>query len=142
MKNKSLLNGLYRVSIKGLILDETRTKFLVVLEENGLWELPGGGLEWGESAETCLQREIHEEMGLTVGEVDPFPSYYLVGKNMKERWCMNLVFEIKVKDLHFTPSEECRELRFVSPAEVKSMNAFRTVQELAVQFDVRRHKRS
>ena len=73
-------NCFYRVSIKGLILDETRTKFLVTLEKNGLWELPGGGLDWGESVENCLKRELHEEMGLTVTSVNPSPSYYLIGR--------------------------------------------------------------
>ena len=53
-------SGFYRVSIKGLILDETRKKFAVVLEDNGWWELPGGGMDWGESPETCLTREIKE----------------------------------------------------------------------------------
>lgn len=124
-------NGFYRVSIKGLILDETRKKFVVILEENGWWELPGGGLNWGESPATCLKREIQEEMGLTVTDVGLFPSYYLIGKNMKDKWTVNLVFEIQVKNLDFTPSEECRKLRFVSPAEVRSLNAFRTVKDLA-----------
>lgn len=134
-------NGCYRVSIKGLILDETCTKFLVILEDNGWWELPGGGLEWGESVESCLKRELHEEMGLTVIEINPCPSYYLIGKNMKDTWCINLIFETKVNDLLFLPSEECREIRFVSPEEVASINAFRTVKDLAKLFKPAKHNR-
>jgi len=30
-------NGYYRLSVKALILDETRTKFLLVKEDNGKW---------------------------------------------------------------------------------------------------------
>lgn len=60
---KRIPNNFYRVSIKALILNKARTKFAAVLEDNGYWELPGGGLDWGESPETCLRREILEEMG-------------------------------------------------------------------------------
>ena len=141
-KPSEVPKGFYRVSIKGLILDETRKKFAVLLdgfENKGWWELPGGGLEYGESPQECLKREIHEEMGLTVTEVAPLPSYYLIGKNMRENWTLNLVFEIKVKDLNFTQSEECMGLRFISPEEVGSINAFRTVKELAALFDSAKH---
>ena len=33
---------------------------------NGEWDIPGGGLQFGESPLECLEREIREEAGLTV----------------------------------------------------------------------------
>ena len=32
----------------------------------GKWEFPGGGVEWGESTEEALQREMQEEIGCNV----------------------------------------------------------------------------
>ncbi len=134
-------NSFYRVSAKALILDETRTKFLIILEDNGLWEIPGGGLDWGETPQECIKRELHEEMGLTATEVSTTPSYFLVGKNMKAAWSVNVIFETKIKDLNFIPSPECLEMRFVSPSEVTAIeNAFRTVQELGKLFNPREAK--
>ncbi len=124
-------NAFYRVSAKALILDESGKKFVTILEDNGWWELPGGGLDWGESMIECIIREVKEEMGLTVIEVAKNPCYYMIGKSISGKQSLNLVFETKVKDFNFVPSSECQEMRFIAPEEVDTINAYRNVRELA-----------
>jgi mutator protein MutT len=55
---------LFPVSIKGVLCEGGR---VVLLEnERGEWELPGGRLEPGETPESCLAREVNEELGIAV----------------------------------------------------------------------------
>ncbi len=124
----------YRVSIKALVLDKSGRKFLILREDNGYWELPGGGFDWGENVSSCLRREIKEELNLVVTSIAKRPSYFLFGKNMSDKQSVNIVYEIKLKNLKFRPSSEAEEIKFVTPKEALKMNSFRNVKELARQL--------
>ena len=39
----------------------------------GQWAFPGGHLEFGETPETCARREVLEETGLTLDDLQPGP---------------------------------------------------------------------
>lgn len=68
VRKRSSLEGRLPISVKGVILDGFRV--VLLRNERGEWELPGGRLEAGESPEECVAREIREELGLAI-EVGP-----------------------------------------------------------------------
>lgn len=107
----------YRVSVKALILDPN-FKFLLVKEENGLWELPGGGLDFGENPHEGLKRELLEEMALEVKWISDYPHYFFPAVNPKGQYIVNAVYATEVVHLNFQPSPECQEIRFFHSEEV------------------------
>lgn len=137
-------NRFYRVSVKALILDETRDKFLLCKQENGVWDLPGGGLDWGKKAHPELQREIIEEMNIETTRIADRPSYFLGGCQMTDDpnfWVVNVVYEVELEHLNFTPSDECVEILFVDKESIETLtNVPPTVLELAEQFNSADHQ--
>ncbi len=59
--------GELRIGSCAVIFDEAHEKVLLTRRsDNGLWCLPGGKMEPGESIEECCRREVLEETGLIV----------------------------------------------------------------------------
>lgn len=120
----------YRISVKGIVIDDDG-KVLLTREDNGMWELLGGGLEHNEDPIEGLKREIAEEAGLEVNYISPAPLYFLtMPRFQKAGFVANVIYEIKLADLNFTPSEECQELRFFSVEEMASLKLFPNVEKL------------
>jgi 8-oxo-dGTP diphosphatase len=121
----------YRVSIKGIVVDSEK-RILLSLEENGKWEMLGGGLEHGEDYKSCLKREIKEETGLDITYIEPSPSYFLTSKreDRPEEYVANIIYKIELANLNFMPSDECQELRFFSLDEIKKLDLFPNVRQL------------
>ena len=84
----------------------------------GLWELPGGHVEEGETPEKALEREFLEELGIKVQvlrEIHSF-SYFSAGVEKK-------VLVFLVKQVGFEPLKafDHDELRWVSEGELASL---------------------
>jgi 8-oxo-dGTP pyrophosphatase MutT (NUDIX family) len=61
------------VSVKGVLLLEDRV--VLLRNERGEWELPGGRMEPGETHRQALVREFGEELSVEVEPVDLIDSY-------------------------------------------------------------------
>lgn len=134
-------NCFYRISIKALVLNESRDKFLIVKEDDGRWELPGGGLDWGITAHEDLPREISEEMGVKVTWIAPHPSYFLTCQNSThEIWMANVLYEATLESLAFTPSDECTEVRFVNKDDLKGLDVHSNLKIFGDMFDPNKHR--
>ena len=131
----------YRISIKALVLNETRDKFLICEEENGVWDLPGGGLDWDTKPQEDLAREIQEEMGLKIIKVAERPSYFVTEMHVKKGlWKANVVYETELEHLNFTPSEECVNIRFVNKDDLDGLETFPGVKQVSEQFKTENHR--
>lgn len=120
----------YRISVKGIVIDDDG-RILLTKENNGLWEILGGGLDHGEDPIAGLKREIHEETGLEVTSVSPAPKYFLtVQGHSSDIYIANVIYQIKLKNLDFVPSDECQELRFFSIEEMRQLELFPNVKKL------------
>jgi len=135
-------DSFYRVTIKGLCVRED--KVLLSRESETLsgqkWELPGGGLDFGEDIPTAFAREVDEEMGLTVVRMSRAPVYtwtwkYENKRNMDWFYSCVLVYRVEFEDLDIAPSKECEAIEFFSLAELQTLDLGGQMTPLATFFN-------
>ena len=94
-------DSFHRVTIKGLFVKDG--KILLIKESpkiTGNWELPGGGLDFGEDIQKGFAREIQEEMGLKVSKISKSPLYVWTHKNIARRnleWYYSFVVAYRIE---------------------------------------------
>lgn len=131
-------NHYYRTSIKALILDEHK-RFLLFKETSGFWELPGGGLDFGEKIEDCLIREMNEEASLEVIGVNSRPSYFITVINNDNVWKSMVIYETKIRNLDFKTSNECVEIGFFTVAEAKKEKLYFATEAFIKEYNPDNH---
>lgn len=71
----------------------------------GYWEFPGGKLEAGESVDQALRRELHEEIGITIGAAHPWRDKLVDYPHALVRLHFRKVFEWK-GELHMREGQQ------------------------------------
>lgn len=131
----------YRVTIKGLCVRDG--KVLMVREAkslSGKYELPGGGLDFGEDIKLGFVREVQEEMGLKVTRMSEKPVYVWTYKYENRRnldWYYSFVvaYRVEFEDLDFISTKECEAIEFFSKAELQDLEFAGQVIELITIFN-------
>ncbi len=126
----------YRVSIRALIYND-RGEIMLVREEPGNdFNLPGGGIDHGETVHECLVRELHEELNLSSSFTEKFASVQTRWLEAKNAWLMEVVYVIQYDELVFDIGDGVDEIRWVDPGVVDSSTPAnqmirRVLQEIA-----------
>ncbi|MBT7787665.1 MAG: NUDIX hydrolase [Calditrichaeota bacterium] len=90
------------------------------LEDPGLWETIGGTLEFGESPETCLRREVTEEIGCKIASLQLFNVYNYLSDNIHLISVVYLgvlfgrpkVYNIEIEDVRWFSEHEIDSIEF------------------------------
>ena len=99
----------FRIAVSALIFEEGRV-LLAHRRDIDWWNLPGGGMEVGETVDEALRREVAEETGLEV-EVEQLVGVY--SKPQKRE--IVLTFRCHITGGTLTATEETRECRYFAP---------------------------
>jgi ADP-ribose pyrophosphatase YjhB (NUDIX family) len=119
--------GKLRFGCSAVIFDETRTKVLLTRRtDNGLWCVPGGAMESGESAAEACEREVFEETGLKVRVtrlvgVYSNPNQLVIYPDGTKVHIVALGFEAEIVGGELGLSNETTDVGFFSLAEIKDM---------------------
>ncbi|MBX5451717.1 NUDIX domain-containing protein [Thermogemmatispora sp.] len=100
----------FRVGVFALIFDEAGRVLLVHRNDIDWWNLPGGGMELGETVDEAVKREVREETGLEV-TVERLVGVY--SKPQKQE--VVLTFRCRVVGGMLTSTEEARDCRYFPP---------------------------
>lgn len=109
---------LYRISVKCLVRD-ANGKVLVVKERGrDWWDLPGGGMDHGESISAAIAREMREEVNLQ-GEF----TYRIIAVedpallDVHGFWQMRLIFVVEPQNMAFSAGDDGDEVDFRNASE-------------------------
>lgn len=99
---------------------------LVRRADTGSWALPGGTLEWGETLVSAIERELHEETGMRVLQIERVVGIYSRPDRDTRFHAVTVLVKALVDGSHLRASNplEIREVRLFPVSEIPHPLAF------------------
>lgn len=116
MPNFNTSEATYRVSVKALVRNDKGDLLVCRGIGETEYEMPGGGIEVGETTKQALARELEEELGFT-GKFE-IGTLFSVNTNFKNGlWRMGLYFyvDINTDKMHFSKGKDSSDVKFLAP---------------------------
>ena len=128
-----------RVGVGAVVLREGRVLLVRrgVAPANGLWAIPGGALELGETLKEGAEREILEETGITIRAGDPVFTCDVLVRDDDGRVRFHYVIVDLAADYvsgEVMGGDDALEARWVAPEELPELPATKTTLKLLRQI--------
>jgi 8-oxo-dGTP diphosphatase len=101
---------------------------------NKKWQIPGGGLEFGESAEEAVIREAHEELGVEIEIVKMVPK--VLHKLHGDAWhglFLSFLCIMKNENAEIILNEEATEHSWFTYEEILQLDALPSIDKLITE---------
>lgn len=99
---------------------------------NGMWVIPGGGVNWGETIQDAAIREIKEETGMDVEIVKQIGHQEVI--NTPGNYHAIVFFHLaKTQNPTIKVSDDISEAKFFTIEEVKKLDTVESVQDALEQ---------
>jgi 8-oxo-dGTP diphosphatase len=94
-----------------------------VRNEIGKWEIPGGGIEYGESHKDALIREVKEETGVEIEVLELLNIADHINPSIKQHWIAAIYLcRIVSGEPRIMEPEKCEELGWFTLEEAKQLD--------------------
>ncbi|WP_288155183.1 NUDIX domain-containing protein [uncultured Sharpea sp.] len=129
----------FHITVKGICVYNGKTLIMKRVRPStdglGYWELPGGGLEYGETPHEALKRELREETGLKIKIIKPIYTFTAIREDYQT---VGIGFLAIPEDDHVHISEEHMDYKWVNEEELKATldpHIFNDIKEALFEYD-------
>lgn len=129
----------FHITVKGICVYNGKTLIMKRVRPStdglGYWELPGGGLEFGETPHEALKRELREETGLKIKIIKPIYTFTAIREDYQT---VGIGFLAIPEDDHVHISEEHTDYKWVNEEELKATldpHIFNDIKEALYEYD-------
>lgn len=119
------------ISVKAVVLTLDDKILLLKRPRERRWDLPGGGVDDGETFPEAIVREIHEETGLFIDNAHPVYTYMRAVSGKSEKLIQFVLSHLNVKaaDLKITLSHEHESHGFFDHMEIRTLQIMPSYME-------------
>ncbi len=134
-----------RICVGAVVFKDNRV--LLVKRKNppskGMWAIPGGRVELGESLKQAAQREIMEETGIHIQVDEPIYIFESIQKDEKGRIAFHYIIidmVARYKKGNISPGDDALDARWISEDELKTLKVNQSTKDfLKEYFNFGRH---
>ncbi len=128
------MEKIQKIGVSGFLLKDN--KVLIVKRADsesflpGVYELPGGKIDFGETIESAIEREFKEETGLDIKAIKPVYVFsYLSDEDNRQTFDITYLLRLNDESEKVVLSDDHNDFKWISKGEIDDYNITDNMKE-------------